>query len=157
MVAIQEISARMAVSPARASPATLSRALLALLLYPIVGLLLLANMINLGADLGAMAAAVNLLVGGPVGLYVVAFAVGCTWLEIFSRYQRYVSVLKWGSFALLAYVAVAFAVHAPWGRSSTAPRAAFSLNIRTTSSPLTRCWAIDDHAILFLLASLAGG
>src|ERR1019366_3594158 len=73
------------------------------LLYPIVGLLLLANMINLGADLGAMAAAVNLLVGGPVGLYVVAFAVGCTWLEIFSRYQRYVSVLKWGSFVLLAY------------------------------------------------------
>ena len=99
------------------------------MLDPILGLLLVANMINLGADLGAMAAAGNLLVGGPVGLYVVAFAVGCTWLEIFSRYQRYVSVLKWGSFVLLAYVAVAFAVHVPWGKvlySTFVP--AFSLN-----------------------------
>ena len=127
------------------------------LLYPIVGLLLLANMINLGADLGAMAAAVNLLVGGPVGLYVVAFAVGCTWLEIFSRYQRYVSVLKWGSFVLLAYVAVAFAVHAPWGKvlySTFVP--AFSLNkdyvvtvvavLGTTITPYCFFWQASQEA-----------
>jgi Mn2+/Fe2+ NRAMP family transporter len=40
---------------------------------------------------------------------------GCIWLEVFSRYQRYVSILKWGSFVLLAYVAVALVVHVPWG------------------------------------------
>jgi hypothetical protein len=49
------------------------------------------NIINLGADLGAMAAALNLLIGGPIGLYVVGFAIGCTWLEVYSRYERYVS------------------------------------------------------------------
>jgi Mn2+/Fe2+ NRAMP family transporter len=84
------------------------------LLLAIVGLLLLANTINLGADLGAMGAALKLLVGGPAGLYVVGFAIFCTWLEVFSRYQRYVSILKWGSFVLLAYVAVALVVHVPW-------------------------------------------
>jgi len=48
------------------------------LLYAIVGLLLLANTINLGADLGAMAAALKLLVGGPAALYIAGFAIGCT-------------------------------------------------------------------------------
>src|SRR3984957_5356423 len=84
------------------------------LLYAIVGLLLLANIINLGADLGAMAAALNLLIGGPIGLYVVGFAIGCTGLEVYSRYERYVSILKWTSFVLLAYVAVALVVDVPW-------------------------------------------
>jgi Mn2+/Fe2+ NRAMP family transporter len=84
------------------------------LLYGIVGLLLIANIINLGADLGAMAAALKLLVGGPAGLYVVGFAIGCVWLEVFSRYDRYVSILKWSSFVLLAYVAVALVVDVPW-------------------------------------------
>jgi Mn2+/Fe2+ NRAMP family transporter len=64
----------------------------------------------LGADLGAMAAALKLLIGGPTGLYVAGFAIGCTWLEVFSRYDRYVSMLKWTSFVLLAYVAVALVV-----------------------------------------------
>ena len=62
-----------------------------------------------------MAAALKLLVGGPAGLYVVGFAIGCTWLEVFSRYERYVSILKWSSFVLLAYVAVALVVDVPWG------------------------------------------
>ena len=64
--------------------------------------------------LGAMAAALKLLVGGPANLYVIGFAVGCTWLEVFSRYERYISILKWGSFVLLAYVAVALVVPVPW-------------------------------------------
>ncbi len=61
-----------------------------------------------------MAAALNLLVGGPVRIYVVGFALGCTWLEVYSRYERYVSILKWTSFVLFAYVAVALAVEVPW-------------------------------------------
>jgi Mn2+/Fe2+ NRAMP family transporter len=85
------------------------------LLRAIVGLLLVANIINLGADLGAMAAALQLLVGGPMGLYVVGFAVGSALLEVFVSYERYVSILKWTSFVLLAYVAVALVVHVPWG------------------------------------------
>jgi len=115
MVAIQEISARMGRVTGQGIAGNIRAHYSRWLLFPIVGLLLVANMINLGADLGAMAAAVNLLIGGPVEIYVVGVAVGCTWLEVFSRYQRYVSILKWGSFVLLAYVAVAFAVDVPWG------------------------------------------
>jgi Mn2+/Fe2+ NRAMP family transporter len=85
------------------------------LLGAIVGLLLVANIINLGADLGTMAAALQLLVGAPMGLYVVGFAVGSALLEVFVSYERYVSILKWTSFVLLAYVAVALVVHVPWG------------------------------------------
>jgi Mn2+/Fe2+ NRAMP family transporter len=84
------------------------------LLRAIVGLLLVANIINLGADLGAMGAAVGLLVPGPAGLYAVGFAIGCVVLEVFVSYERYVAFLKWGSFVLLSYVAVALVVHVPW-------------------------------------------
>ena len=115
MAAIQEISARMGRVTGQGIAGNIRAHYSRWLLYAIVGLLLLANTINLGADLGAMAAALKLLIGGPAGLYVVGFAIGCTWLEVFSRYQRYVSILKWSSFVLLAYVAVALVVHVPWG------------------------------------------
>src|SRR5664280_2669423 len=115
MVAIQEISARMGRVTGQGIAGNIRAHYSRWLLYPIVGLLLVANTINLGADLGAMGAALKLLVGGPAGLYVIGFAVGCIWLEVFSRYQRYVAILKWGSFVLLAYVAVALVVHVPWG------------------------------------------
>jgi Mn2+/Fe2+ NRAMP family transporter len=62
-----------------------------------------------------MGAALRLLIHGPPGLYVVVFAIGCAWLEVFSRYERYVNFLKWTSFVLLSYVAVALVVHVPWG------------------------------------------
>ncbi len=115
MVAIQEISARMGRVTGQGIAGNIRGHYSRWLLYAIVGLLLVANTINLGADLGAMAAALKLLIGGPSGIYVVGFAVFCTWLEVFSRYQRYVAILKWTSFVLLSYVIVAFAVHVPWG------------------------------------------
>jgi Mn2+/Fe2+ NRAMP family transporter len=77
-------------------------------------LLLVANVLNLGADLGAMGDALVLLIGGPAKLYVVVFAVGCALLEIWSRYQRYVTILKWVAVTLFAYVATALAVDVPW-------------------------------------------
>ena len=115
MVAIQEISARMGRVTGQGIAGNIRAHYPRWLLHAIVGLLLLANTINLGADLGAMAAALKLLVGGPAGLYVAGFAIFCTWLEVFSRYERYVAILKWGSFVLLAYAAVALVVHVPWG------------------------------------------
>jgi Mn2+/Fe2+ NRAMP family transporter len=81
-----------------------------------VALLLVANIINLGADLGAMGDALGLLLGGPVKLYVVVFAVGCALLEVFSRYERYVSIMKWTAVSLFAYVAAALAVGVPWSK-----------------------------------------
>jgi NRAMP (natural resistance-associated macrophage protein)-like metal ion transporter len=114
MAAIQEISARMGRVTGQGIAGNIRAHYPPYLLYAIVSLLLAANIINLGADLGAMAAALKLLIGGPVHIYVVGFALGCTLLEIYSRYERYVSILKWTSFVLLAYVAVALAVEVPW-------------------------------------------
>jgi NRAMP (natural resistance-associated macrophage protein)-like metal ion transporter len=114
MVAIQEISARIGRVTGQGIAGNIRTHYPRWLLYAIVGLLLVANTINLGADLGAMGAALKLIVGGPAGLYVAGFAIFCTWLEVFSSYQRYVAILKWISFVLLAYVAVALVVHVPW-------------------------------------------
>src|SRR5213082_698173 len=115
MAAIQEISARIGRVTGKGIAANLREHYPVWLLRAMVALLLVANFINLGADLGAMGDAVRLLVGGPRGLYVVLFAALCTVLEIYSSYQRYVKILKWMTLALFAYVAVAFAVRVPWG------------------------------------------
>lgn len=114
MAAIQEICARIGRVTGHGIAGSIRVHYSPWLLYAIVGLLLAANTINLGADLGAMAAALNLLINGPIGLYVVGFAVGCVWLEVCSRYERYISILKWTSFVLLSYVAVALVVDVPW-------------------------------------------
>ena len=80
----------------------------------LVTLLVVANVINLAADMGAMGAALRLVVGGPALVYVAAFALVSAILEIFLRYSRYVSVLKWLTLSLFAYVGVALVVKMPW-------------------------------------------
>ena len=115
MAAIQEISGRIGRVTGQGIAGNIRTHYPKLLLRVIVGLLLVANIINLGADLGAMGEAVTLLVGGPARLYVIGFAIGCAALETFSRYERYVVLLKWSSVFLLAYVATALVVHTPWG------------------------------------------
>jgi NRAMP (natural resistance-associated macrophage protein)-like metal ion transporter len=116
MAAIQEISARIGRVTGHGIAGNIRRHYPPWLLRGIVALLLAANIINLGADLGAMGEALRLLIGGPPRLYVVAFAVGCALLEIFVRYERYVSILKWASVSLFAYVATALVVDVPWAR-----------------------------------------
>ena len=114
MTAIQEISARIGRVTGHGIAGNIRRHYPAWLLRAIVALLLVANIINLGADLGAMGEALRLLVGGPPHLYVVCFAVACALLEVFVRYERYVSILKWTSISLFAYVATALVVDVPW-------------------------------------------
>src|ERR1700721_2082083 len=93
MVAIREISARIARGTGKGIPAYLREHNPKWLLYGIVGLLVVANFINLGADLGAMADALRLLIGGPSGFSAVLFAALCAILEIYASYQRYVKFL----------------------------------------------------------------
>ena len=87
------------------------------LLNSLIALLVIANTINLGADIGAMGAALNLLIPGPIFLYVVIFAVISAVLQVFVDYSRYVSILKWLTFSLFAYVATVFVVHIPWTKA----------------------------------------
>ncbi|MBV9376410.1 MAG: divalent metal cation transporter, partial [Alphaproteobacteria bacterium] len=114
MAAIQEISARIGRVTGDGIAGNIREHYPRWLLLVIVALLVVANVINLGADLGAMAAALQLIVGGPTHLYVIGFAVLCALLEVFLRYENYVRVLKWTAVSLLAYVATAFAVNVPW-------------------------------------------
>jgi NRAMP (natural resistance-associated macrophage protein)-like metal ion transporter len=115
MAAIQEISARIGRVTGKGIAGNIRDHYPLSLLRAIVALLLVANIINLGADLGAMGDALRLLIGGPAHLYVVLFAVACAALEIFSRYDRYVKVLKWLTLSLFAYVATVLVVQVPWG------------------------------------------
>ena len=114
MAATQEISARIGRVTGRGIAGNLRQYYPPSLLRGIVTLLLVANVINIGADLGAMGAALKLIMGGPAFLYVVTFAALSIGLEVFVRYSRYVSVLKYLTLSLLAYVATVFVVGVPW-------------------------------------------
>jgi Mn2+/Fe2+ NRAMP family transporter len=115
MAVIQAVSARIGVVTGCGIAQNLRRHYSPWLLRAIVLLLLTANVINLGADLGAMGAALGLMIGGPVHLYTVLFGIVCILLETFISYARYAAVLKWATLSLFTYVAVVFAAHVPWG------------------------------------------
>jgi NRAMP (natural resistance-associated macrophage protein)-like metal ion transporter len=114
MVAIQEISARIGRTTGRGIAANLARHYPNGLLQVVVVLLLIANTINIGADLGAMADALRLLIGGPGIVYVCLFGFGCAALQIYVAYRRYVMILKWLTLALFAYFGTAIVVHIRW-------------------------------------------
>ena len=84
------------------------------LLRLMVALLLVANVVNLGADLSAMGAALALLVGGHEVLYTLLFGILCITLEVAISYPRYASVLKWTTLSLFTYVGVVTVAHVPW-------------------------------------------
>lgn len=114
MAAVQEVSARIGRVTGLGLAGNLRRHYPRWLLRTMVALLLAANTINLGADLGAMGAALQLILGGSDRLYVVIFGVGCAALQIFMDYRRYAAVLKWLTLSLFAYVGVVFVVDVPW-------------------------------------------
>ena len=156
MCAIQEISARIGRVTGRGIAGNIKRHYPAWLLYVLVFLVVVANTINLGADLGAMAAALKLLIGGPGLLYVAAFGVASLLLEVFVRYSRYVSVLKWLTVSLFAYVAAAFVVHVPWatvGYRLFVPQISFKVEyltavvavLGTTISPYLFFWQAEEE------------
>ncbi|MGG6896161.1 NRAMP family divalent metal transporter [Rhizobium sp. BR 315] len=114
MSAIQEICARIGRTTGRGIAGNVCRHYPAWLLYLIVGLLFIANAINIGADLSAMADALKLLIGGPTALYVIGFGTVCAAASLLFDYSRYVAVLKWITLSLFAYVAALFAVNISW-------------------------------------------
>ncbi len=114
MCAIQEISARIGRVTGHGIAGVIGKHYPKPVLYILVLLLVVANTINLGADLGAMGAALKLLIGGPMLVYIAAFGALSLLLQVFVRYSRYVAWLKWLTLSLFAYVGVAFVVHMPW-------------------------------------------
>ena len=156
MCGIQEISGQIGRVTGRGIAGNLRKFYPPVLLYGIVLLVLAANVINLGADIGAMGAAVKILIGGPALLYATLFAVLSVTMETFMPYDRYAKVLKWLCVALFAYVATVFVVHVPWGRALRATvLPAFSLKaefitsivavLGTTISPYLFFWQAEQE------------
>ena len=119
MVAIQEVAAEIGRVTGAGIARNMRRHYPRPLLVLMVGLLLIANIVNLGADLAAMGAAVALLIGGPIGLYTLLFGVFCIIVEVALSYERYAAVLKWATLSLFAYVAVVVVAQVPWGEALT--------------------------------------
>jgi len=117
MVAIQLASARIGRVTGRGLTESFARFCPMPIVYGLISLLVLANVINLGADLSAMGASAALISGGPAALFAIAFGVVSLLLQVFLPYARYVSVLKWLTLSLLAYVGVAFIVHIDWPKA----------------------------------------
>jgi NRAMP (natural resistance-associated macrophage protein)-like metal ion transporter len=119
MVAIQEVAAEIGRVTGAGIARNMRRHYPRPLLVLMVGLLLIANIVNLGADLAAMGAAVALLIGGPIGLYTLLFGIFCIIVEVALSYERYASVLKWATLSLFAYVAVVVVAQVPWVEALT--------------------------------------
>ena len=117
LASIQAICARIGATTGRGIAHNLRRHYPKSLLRSVVGLLLIANVINLGADLGAMGAALALLIPGPVLLYTIIFGVVSISLEVLISYDRYARILKWTTLSLLSYVAVLFVADVSWGQA----------------------------------------
>src|SRR5512143_2208971 len=115
MVGIQIVSARIGRVTGHGLAANIRRHFPRPVLFAIVALLVVANTINVAADISAMGEALQLVVGGPQHGHAIVFGVLCLALQVYLPYQRYVRYLKWLTLALLAYVAVVFTLAVPWG------------------------------------------
>jgi NRAMP (natural resistance-associated macrophage protein)-like metal ion transporter len=157
MVAIQQISARVGRITGKGLAGNLRQHYPNWLLQSLVALLFVANTINIGADLGAMADALRLLIGGPALMYVVLFGVICAVLPVFMTYRRYVIVLKWLTLALFSYFGTVLTVQIPWGEAAIGllvprflPEASFWTTVvavlGTTISPYLFFWQAAQEA-----------
>jgi NRAMP (natural resistance-associated macrophage protein)-like metal ion transporter len=144
MAAIQIVSARIGYVTRRGLTANIKDAFSRSVLLLVVGMLLLANTLNVAADIAAMAEALRLLLGGSAHVYAVTFGLLCLVLQVFLPYQRYVRWLKWLTLALLAYVAVAFTLRLDWWHIAVAvvdPR---------------ELMAANTHDVLLMVVALFG-
>ena len=119
MVAIQVVSARIGYVTRRGLAANIKERFPAWVLLAVVGMLLVANTLNIAADIAAMAEALRLLFGGSAHVYAVTFGLTCLVLQVFLPYESYVRWLKWLTLALLSYVAVVFTVRLDWWQVAT--------------------------------------
>jgi NRAMP (natural resistance-associated macrophage protein)-like metal ion transporter len=157
MAAIQEISARVGRVTGHGVAGNVCRHYPGWLLSIVVTLLFIANTINIAADLAAMADAAKLLIGGHAILYVLLFGVTSVLAQILMDYKRYVSVLKWLTLSLFAYVAALAFAHVSWGETLTGlliPRITWSADyfttivaiLGTTISPYLFFWQASQEA-----------
>ncbi len=120
MIGIQIVSARIGRVTGHGLAANIRDHFPLWLLYSVVSLLVIANTINIAADLGAMGNALELLVGGEAKIYIVFFALASLTMQIFIPFPRYAPILKWLTLSLLGYVGTVLVVKVPWGEAALA-------------------------------------
>jgi NRAMP (natural resistance-associated macrophage protein)-like metal ion transporter len=116
LLAVQEACARIGVVTGKGLAGIIKKHYTRNILIGVVFLVVIANTINIGADIGAVAAAGQLVVNVPFALLAVIAAVMIVALEVFVNYKTYAKVLKWLALALLSYPITALIVHEPWGQ-----------------------------------------
>jgi Mn2+/Fe2+ NRAMP family transporter len=157
MAAIQLISALIGWHTRRGLAANIATTLPRWVLLLLVALLVVANTVNIAADLAAMGAVTSLVIGGPALLYAVIFGLGCLTAEILIPYHLYAGYLKFLTWALFVYVATAFTVAVPWLRvlhSTFLPSLSLDPNFLTmivaifgtTISPYLFFWQASQEA-----------
>ncbi|MFM0397624.1 NRAMP family divalent metal transporter [Paraburkholderia phytofirmans] len=115
MAAVQSMCANLGRVTGKGLAANIKGAFPPAVLYAVVSLLLVANTLNIAADVAAMGEVAQLVIGIDRHVMTVCFVFATLLLQIFVPYHRYVFFLKWLTVSLLAYAAVLFVVHVPWG------------------------------------------
>jgi len=155
-VAVQSICARIGIVTGRGLGATISDRFGRRLLYPLVALLLIANVINIGADIGAIAASVELLLGIPSLALVAPIGIAIALLEVVAPYASLARYLKLLTLVVFAYIAGAFFADPEWApavRATLTPRAdldaegigALVAILGTTISPYLFFWQTSEE------------
>jgi NRAMP (natural resistance-associated macrophage protein)-like metal ion transporter len=116
MSAVQLMCGRIGRVTGKGLAANIKSAFPPFVLYVAVGLLLIANTLNIAADVAAMGEVAELVTGFNRHLMTAGFVMATLLLQVFVPYHRYVSFLKWLTLSLLSYAAVLFTVHVPWGQ-----------------------------------------
>jgi len=114
MIGVQEACARIGMVTGKGIAAIVKQHYNSKILYSVVGLVLIANVINIGADIGAMAEAARLVIPLPFAVWTLLFTASILILEIFTSYKVYARILKWLALSLLAYPITVFIVKLPW-------------------------------------------
>jgi NRAMP (natural resistance-associated macrophage protein)-like metal ion transporter len=156
MIAIQEACARIGAVTGKGIAAVIKERYNKWVLYGAIGLILVANTINIGADLGAMGAAAGLIIPVNFTLLTLFFTALILTLEIFTSYKAYAKILKWLALALFAYPLTAILIAEPWGtilRATFIPHIQFSFAflfiitgvLGTTISPYMFFWEASEE------------
>jgi len=156
MTAVQEACARIGLVTGKGICSVVKDHYSKPVLYAVVALVVIANTINIGADIGAMASAAQLLVTAPFILMTFLFTIIILLLEIFTSYRTYSKILKWLAVTLMAYPLTLFIVHQPWAtilRATVVPHFEFSFTflfiitgvLGTTISPYMFFWEASQE------------
>lgn len=156
MIVVQEMCGRIGMLTGRGLAGVIKKYRSKQLMWFVVVLLFVSNTISIGADLGIMAASLNMVLGLPILFWLLILALFIILTEVLVSYKKYVVYLKWFSLSLLAYVATALLVKQDWGeilKASLIPSLQLNMNylmmmvafLGATISPSLFFWQASEE------------